>query len=357
MESYSNQREAQARADRIRLFRDELADLEREGGLTLTPHQRTRLEAHVETTLSALAAQFDVDTSASQKQISLGMQIATALGGLALCLAVFFFFMQIWGHLILPVRWAVLAASPLAALAGAAWTARRERTLYYAALLSLVALAALITDTLIVGAAFNIAPSPNALLVWGCFALLVAYALGIRLMLAAGLLLTGAFVCALATRLNGLAWEQVFDRPEPVIFCGIAVVLAGQFIPHRRFPEFVPVYEFIGALAALVTLVFLSLNGRVSYLDMDPKNIERLYEVVGIVVTTLAIWRGVDRGSAVLVNMGSSTLAIFLLIRWSHWLWDLLPRYVFFLSLGLVAVGLIALFKRLRGRFQREDET
>ncbi len=355
MQPYSSQREAQARADRIRLFRHELAELGREGGLELTPEQQARLDVHLDATLAALGQQFDVDTSTSQKRISLGMQIATALGGLALCLAVFFFFIQIWGYLALPVRWAILTAAPLAALAGAAWAARRERTLYYAALLSLVALAALITGTIVIGSAFNIASSPNALLVWGAFALLAAYALGIRLMLAAGLALAGAFVCAIVTRMRGLAWEQVLDRPEPVLFCGIAVVLAGQLIAHRRFPEFVPVYELIGALPALVTVVFLSLNGRLSYLEMEPRNVERLYEVVGCVVATLAIWRGVERGSAVLVNLGSTTLALFLLIRWTHWLWDLLPRYVFFLSLGLLAVGLIALFKRLRGRIQEES--
>ena len=68
----------QERADRLRTFQRELAELEREGALELTLEQRSRLDAHIERTLSGLASQFDVDTSESQRQISWGMKIASA---------------------------------------------------------------------------------------------------------------------------------------------------------------------------------------------------------------------------------------------------------------------------------------
>ena len=68
---------AQLRADRIRAFREELAELEREGALTLDAGQRATLDSHLQRTLAALAERFDVDTTESQKQISWGMRIAS----------------------------------------------------------------------------------------------------------------------------------------------------------------------------------------------------------------------------------------------------------------------------------------
>jgi len=88
----------QERADRLRNFSRELEALEREHVLELTPEQRVRLNAHVERTLRELAAQYDVDTTESQRQVSLGMRIASALGGLALCAAVVLFLARYMGY-------------------------------------------------------------------------------------------------------------------------------------------------------------------------------------------------------------------------------------------------------------------
>ena len=47
-------RKAQQRADRIRVFREELAELERERALSLMPEQRSRLDVHLEHLLSLI---------------------------------------------------------------------------------------------------------------------------------------------------------------------------------------------------------------------------------------------------------------------------------------------------------------
>ena len=96
-------RDAQRRADRLRIFRQELAELERQQVLALTDEQRARLEPFLEKTLGDLAAQYDIDTTESQKQLSLGMRIISALGGLALCAAVFLFFYTLSLHDALPI--------------------------------------------------------------------------------------------------------------------------------------------------------------------------------------------------------------------------------------------------------------
>jgi hypothetical protein len=58
----------QQAADRIGVVREELAGSELESVLALTPDQRARFDERAQAKLAALAAQYDVDTSASQKR-------------------------------------------------------------------------------------------------------------------------------------------------------------------------------------------------------------------------------------------------------------------------------------------------
>ena len=75
---------AQEAADRIRILREELATGQVQAVLALTPDQRARFDEWSRTALAALAQQFDVDTTSSQKRVSWGMRIASTLGGLAM---------------------------------------------------------------------------------------------------------------------------------------------------------------------------------------------------------------------------------------------------------------------------------
>jgi len=88
---------AQRRADRIALFRAELAELERGQGLILTPEQRARLDAHLVSVLSTLSREFGVDAMESAKRISWGMRVASLLGAVALGTAMVLFLHRFWG--------------------------------------------------------------------------------------------------------------------------------------------------------------------------------------------------------------------------------------------------------------------
>src|SRR5437773_416572 len=148
--------EAQQQADRIRIFREELRELERQQVLQLTPDQRARFDAWSAARLSELASHYDVDTSVSQKQVSWGMRIVSTLGGLAICAAVVLFFSRFWGYLDTPAQVAIVLLTPLAALAGVEYAAQRERTLYFAGLMALVALACFIMNLAVLGRIFNL---------------------------------------------------------------------------------------------------------------------------------------------------------------------------------------------------------
>ncbi|RPJ77388.1 MAG: DUF2157 domain-containing protein, partial [Acidobacteria bacterium] len=179
--------EAQRRVDQVVAFKRELTELGREGVLALGFEERNRIERYHAELLAQLARQFDVDRSEGQRQMSLGMRIASLLGAVTLSAGVVLFFYRVWGLLATPAQVAVLVSMPLLALAGVEVAARREKTLYVAAITAMVASAAFALDLSVMGAIFNIVPTPTGIAAWSAFALAVAYAWGLRLLLAAGL--------------------------------------------------------------------------------------------------------------------------------------------------------------------------
>jgi hypothetical protein len=92
-----NRDEAQARLDRIEAFASELAELRRDGTVSLDEAQLHAIAEHHRRLTADLAARFDVDRGAGQRQMTLGMRIASLLGAIALCAAVYLFFYRIWG--------------------------------------------------------------------------------------------------------------------------------------------------------------------------------------------------------------------------------------------------------------------
>jgi len=342
----------QERADRLRTVQRELSELEREGALELTPEQRSRLEAHIESTLAGLASQFDVDTSESQRQISWGMKIASALGGIALCAAVVLFLARYMGYWPTPLQVTVLITIPIALTFAAEFAAHWEKTLYYTALISIVAFAAFVANLSMLGSIFNLAPTPNALAVWGLFGLALAYHFGIRLVLAGGLISLAGWLTATTNSWRGWWWVEFEQRPEELMLAGLALALIPLFIRHAKRPDFPAVYRLVGLLAFFMTMLFLSAQGQRSYLPMDDKAIEHFYQMFGVVAAAATVGIGIRRNFTGVVNIGTAFFTIFLFFRLIDWWWDWMPKYLFFLLIGVVALGLVGVFKRLRGRMR-----
>lgn len=341
-------RQAQERANRIGAFRDELAQLERERALTLTPEQRRGIEEYLAAKLAELARRFDIDITESQKQISWGMRIASTLGGLALCAAVFMFFYRFWGALSTPVQVAILAAAPVGAVLLTDFAARRERTLYFASLAAMVAFACFVLNLNMLGSIFNLRPSPHAFLAWGAFALILAYAYRLQLLLIAGLVCTGVWIAANLASLAGIVWTEFLSRAENVAAAGLLMLVASLARPHREDPGVARIYRMVGLLVILLAILLMGFTGEISYLPFTSKSVERLYQLVGLGVSAAAIWVGIRHSMAAWVNTGATFFVIFLYIRLHVALWDVLPNYLFFLLIGLIAVGLLVAFQRIR---------
>jgi len=337
-------RDAQQRADRLRIFRQELAELERQQVLALSDDQRARLEPFLDKTFQDLAAQYDIDTTESQKQLSLGMRIISALGGLALCAAVFLFFYRFWGSIPTAGQLSILIATPLSGLAAMYFVSERERTLYFTGLIGLVTFASFVLNLIVFGQIFNIISTPNAFLAWGAFAIALAYTFGLRLLLAAGLVCWLVFVPATIVTWTGVTWDSFFERPESIIVGGLATVAASFLVRE----DFSGTFCLVGLLAILFPLLELWHYGSSSFLPLDPTALERTYQVVAFIAAALIIWFGIRTDQPPVMNLGAAAFTIFLIMKFVDWWWDWMPKYIFFFIVGAIAIGLLVAFRKLR---------
>ena len=343
-----NKNEAQERADRIRAFREELAQAETEKILVLTPDQGAQLTSYHNRLLDKLAGDFDVDTSGEQKQLSMGMRIISFLGAAAISAAVFFFFYRFWGVISTPMQVALLVAAPVLAALGIEFAKRRERTLYFAAIVGLVAFACFVLNLSMLGQIFNITPSQNAFLVWSAFAFILAYTYGIRILQVAGILSLLGWLAATVGTWKGCYWLSFGERPENFIIAGLPI-FGLSFIKHKKHEDFPRYYRVFGLLVVFIAVLILANWGRISYLPFNIKAIEYSYQVIGFAASGLTIWIGIRNHWPGTVNLGSTFFTIFLYTKFYDWWWTWMPKYLFFLVLGLVAVLLLFILKRLRG--------
>jgi uncharacterized membrane protein len=92
--------------------------------------------------------------------------------------------------------------------------------------------------------------------------------------------------------------------------------------------------------------------GRLSYLPLDRRTVEVLYQVLGFAGSAGAIWLGVRKQWRHVVNTGVTLFIVLLYTKFFNWWWEAMPKYLFFLVLGLTAVLFLIVLRRLRGVLQ-----
>jgi len=345
---FEQQRKAQGRANRIAAFRAELSELEQEHGLTLTPDQRSHLEAHLQGVLSELNRQFGVDISEPGRRISWGMRLVSLLGAVAFFVALFLFLQRFWGVLPTAAQIIVLVLIPLLLLAATAYCAGRNIASYYIALLGLASATAFALGLNVLGTILNSAPSPHALLAWGAFAVLTAYAFGLRLVLGGGLVLLSAWTAAWLATGGGAHWESFLNRGGTLLPGAVLLYAVPWLSRSRGSQDFDFVYRVCGGAIGLLALLILSKSVDPCCQVASPGMIETLYELVGLLVSSSIAWHGLRLGRNGLVNLGAGGFVTFLFVCLHAWWWDWMPKYLFFLLIGVTALGLLAGFRRLR---------
>lgn len=345
--------EAQRRADRIAAFRAELAALESEGQLALPAADRERVEGYHQRLLAGFAARFDVDVGEGEKQLSLGMRLASLFGALALAASAYFFFYRFWGLLSTPFQVAILVVAPIAGVVATGFAARREATGYFATLAALVAYSCFVLDLAVLGVVFNLVPSPRALLAWGAFGLVLAYAYRLRVVLFAGLGFLVFWSAAELTAVGGAAWQAFDRRPEAFLPAGLLLCALPSLVAHRARAEFAPLYRIVGLLALFTAILWLAYFGESSLLPFAADTVEGTYQVLGFVGAAGAVWLGVRRRWKEAINLGSIFFVVYLCMKFVDWWWDWMPKYLFFLIVGAVAVAVLVALKRLRSAMGR----
>ena len=340
--------EAQQRADAIGTFQRELERLEQEGVVALSDDQRQAIRDHHQALVASFGAAFDIDRDARAKQLSLGMRVASFLGALALSASAFLLFYNFWGRLTTTVQILILVTAAGGTFAAALWVRGRDTSGYFTKLVAMVAVACFILDITVLGRIFNMTPSDTALLPWAAVALLLAYTCDLRLLLGAGIVLCIAWVSTRTAAWNDIYWPHAGERPENIIAAGALAFVVPLFVRHERWPEFPPVYRILGLLAALLPMLFLSTWGAGSYAALDEETVEGFYQIVGFVACAATIWLGIRREWRETVNVGVAMFALFLYVRLFDWWWEAMPKYLFFLMLGAVAVGILLVLRAAR---------
>jgi len=344
----STRTEAQKRADEISVFRRECERLQRAGILEFSAAQAHAVAEHHDGLLAGFAQTFDIDADTKAKQLSLGMRVASFLGALALAASVLFLFYQFWGGLATAVQIGVLLLAALGSFAGTMWVQGRDSSGYFTKLAGMLAFVCFVLNVVMLGQIFNIAPSDNALIPWAAFALLLAYSCDLRLLLAVGILCLIAYISARTGTWSGMYWLHFGERPENFFPAAVLFFVLPSLIQRTRFQEFAPIYRVFGLLTLLLPVLVLSNWGYSSYLELDKKVIEGGYQVLGFAVSAGAIWLGTRRGWSEVINTGITFFVIFLYTKLFDWWWEIMPKYLFFFIVGLIAVLILLVLKRLR---------
>jgi uncharacterized membrane protein len=340
--------DAQQRVDDIRIFQREFDRLEREKVLSLTDEQKRALTDHHDRLLTQYTQVYDIDRDVQAKQLSLGMRIASFLGALALAASVFFLFYRFWGLLSTTTQVVILLLSAAGTFGATLWIQSRDDSGYFAKLAAMVAFACFVLNISMLGLIFNITPSDKALIPWAALAFLLAYTCDLRLLLAVGILCVVAFISARVGTWSGMYWLDFGRRPENFFAAAAILFLLPQLIDHARFAGFAVIYRVFGLITLFLPALVLANWGQASYLNFDPNIVEGLYQLFGFAGSAGAIWLGARRHWPEVINTGVIFFVIFLYTKFFDWWWEIMPKYLFFLVLGLTAILILLVLRRLR---------
>jgi hypothetical protein len=207
------------------------------------------------------------------------------------------------------------------------------------------------------GNIFNLVPSAQALLVWGSFAVLLAHAYGLRLTLGAGLLLLCGYTASLLFALTGGYWTDFMSRPESLLPAAIAVYAIPSVAYRQNRNDFGFVFRFCGAACVFIALLVLALDGHTYSGRFAVRTVETLYQFTGLMASAAVVLHGVRLGRAGMVNLGALAFIIFLYVKLHTWWWEWMPKYLFFLLIGVTALLLLYCFRRLHTGLSERTHT
>ena len=101
-------------------------------------------------------------------------------------------------------------------------------------------------------------------------------------------------------------------------------------------------------LVLFLPILILSNWGSISYIDLDMDTIEIIYQILGFILSAIIIYIGVKNNLNELTNIGNIFFVIFLYTKFFDWWWEIMPKYFFFLTIGLSAILILMMLKKFR---------
>lgn len=343
-----NKTQAQARADQVLAFRAEQKILAEQGLLPLSDEAATKIRDYHDGLLQQFQQGLNIDLNEKTRHLSLGMQIVSFLGATALGASLFFLFYQYWGYFSTFTQVTLLVTAPLLSLALAVWLQRVDDSGYYAKLAALVSFVAWVLNIVMLGSIFNITPSPNAFAVFAFYGFVLAYMLHVRLLLAAALMCSFMFIGAQLGSWMGSYWVYAGEYPEHFLLTSVLFFLVPLKLSQQRYDGFASLYQILSSIVFFIAVLILANWGRVSYLPWSAEWIEGIYQLVGFIASALLVLYGIRTHAAKLMLTGNVFFALFLYTKFFDWWWDWLPKYLFFLLIGLTAILALSMFNRFR---------
>ena len=338
---------AQQRTDQIKSFQSELEILKDTDVVLLTTEQNEKIKKYHQDLLTNYSLDFDIDTTKNEKQLSLGMKIVSFLAALGLAFSIFFLFLQFWGSFKESTQVFILVFTPIILLFITYYLSKKHNKDYYTKISALLTFTTFVLNLSMIAQTFNISPAPNAFLIWSLFAFLLAYALNARLLLGVGIIFFSFFLSAKVGVWGGAYWIHFSDYPEN--FFPVALVLfLLSFINHSKHTSFDVIYRYFSMILFFLPVLVLSNYGLISHINMDKDLIEGFYQLVGFGFSAFAIYIGIKKGLPEVTNMGNAFFVIFLYTKLYNWWWDWMPKYIFFLLIGLSSIFVLMVLKRLR---------
>ena len=342
----------QERVRRIQQFREEVAALEAAGLVTRDDASLARIRDHHDTLLAELRHDETLDLDREEARLSAGMRIATLFGATALSIAWAMFVASVWDDLVRVAQLALVWLPPLALVPVVALAARRDRSGYVA---NIVAVVASIALAVACPATLELYQQPDArwpFLLVGVFALGLAmrWKLLLPLLIAIGSL--GAWLWSLEGLLTGQPMNRSFDHGEPVLMAG-ALAIGISRLAAAGPAGFRMAWRLAGTAAVILTLLILGVAHEASGLGLGRAS-EGLYQVAGFAVLVGLTWWGLKHDDPVFARLGAVGLILFLVFRMIDWFWQVIPDWMVFLLMGLLAFSVLLILRRLRLRRRTE---
>jgi uncharacterized membrane protein len=137
---------------------------------------------------------------------------------------------------------------------------------------------------------------------------------------------------------------------EPLLVMGALCMVMPRLLPRPA--GFAPIWRVTGALGLAFALLALGQDGRSNsaFHAINPTILEGIYQVACAVVFPWLVVTGLREESRSITIIGTAFLSMFLLMRMQDWFWDYLPKWLFFLLVGFLAVLVLLLLRQLRSR-------